>query len=212
MANRITLYFMRHGWSEADDENVHGGRYDDALTAKGRAQVLARAQDFAARNIKFDSIVASTLRRAHQSALIVAQTLGGTVDTDPDWMEFDNGALAGLSFDEAAKRYPVPAFRNPYESFHGTGESDVDIQMRATRALQNVVRRGPGCHLVVAHGGILNAVMRVIVGAPPVLNGKHGIAFWFRDATYARVHYYPADHYWALAEIVDELPSPDSDE
>lgn len=205
MTDRLVIYFMRHGWSAADDENVHGGRYDDSLTAKGRAQVLARARDFAEQGIQFDTITASTLRRARESAQIVADSLGGTVETDPDWMEFDNGALAGLPFDEAAQRYPVPAWRNPYESFHGTGESDVDIHIRSTRALQNLVRRGPGQYLVVAHGGILNAVLRVIVGAPPVLNGKHGIGFAFGDAGYARAHYYPAQHYWSLVELVPDL-------
>lgn len=206
MTDRLVIYFMRHGWSAADDENVHGGRYDDSLTAKGRAQVLARARDFAEQGIKFDSITASSLRRAHESALIVAQTLGGAVETDPDWMEFDNGALAGLPFDVAAERFPVPAWRNPYESFHGTGESDFDIQIRSTRALQNLVRRGPGRHLVVAHGGILNAVLRVIVGAPPNLNGKHGIGFAMGDAGYVRTAYYPAEHYWVLGRIETELP------
>jgi 2,3-bisphosphoglycerate-dependent phosphoglycerate mutase len=212
MSDCITLYFMRHGRSVADDENVHGGRYDDSLTARGRVQVLARAHDFAARDIKFDSIMASTLKRAHESALIVAETLGGSVSTDPDWMEFDNGALAGLPFDVAEQRFPRPDWRNPYESFHGTGESDFDIQIRATRALQNIVRRGPGRHLVVAHGGILNAVLRVIVGAAPVLNGKHGLGFHFGDAGYVRAHYYPAEHYWAIAEIVPHLPKGAVDE
>jgi 2,3-bisphosphoglycerate-dependent phosphoglycerate mutase len=212
MSDCVTLYFMRHGRSVADDENVHGGRYDDSLTAVGRAQVLARARDFAARGVQFDSIVASTLKRAHESALIVAETLGGSVGTDPDWMEFDNGALAGLPFDVAAERFPVPDWRNPYESFHGTGESDLDIQIRAARALQNAARRGPGRHLVVAHGGILNAVLRVIVGAAPVLNSKHGIGFHFGDAGYVRTHYYPAKHYWAIAEIVPHLPKGAVDE
>jgi len=130
---------------------------------------------------------------AHESALTVAGTHGGTVETDPDWMEFGNGALAGLPFDVAAERFPVPAWRNPYESFHGTGESDIDIQIRATRALQNLVRRGPGRYLVVAHGGILNAALRVLVGAPTTLDGKHGIGFAFGDAGYSRLNYYPTN-------------------
>ncbi len=107
MSDCITPYFMRHGRSVADDENVHGGRYDDALTA---------------------------------------------------------------------------------------------------------VRGRSGLHLVVAHGGILNAVMRVIVGAAPVLNSKHGIGFHFGDAGYVRTHYYPAEHYWAVAEIVPHLPAGAADE
>lgn len=206
MTDRLVIYFMRHGWSAADDENVHGGRYDDSLTAKGRAQVLARARDFAEQGIAFDTITASTLRRARESAQIVAETLGGTVETDPDWMEFDNGALAGLTWEEAARRYPEPEFRNPYEISDGTGESDFDIQTRATRALQNLVRRGPGRHLVVAHGGIFSAALRVIVGAPPNLNSKHGIGFAFGDAGYVRTAYYPARHFWLLSRIETELP------
>jgi broad specificity phosphatase PhoE len=33
---------MRHGRSGADDENVHGGRYDDALTDAGRHRAVAQ--------------------------------------------------------------------------------------------------------------------------------------------------------------------------
>ena len=41
MSDCVTLYFMHHGRSVADDENVHGGRYDDSLTAAGRPQMRA---------------------------------------------------------------------------------------------------------------------------------------------------------------------------
>ena len=97
MENKIQVTFLRHARSLADDENVHEGRYDSPLTDVGRAQVQARAQDFLERKFQFDRIVASTLQRAHETAKIIGQALNTPVETDPDWMELDNGPLAGIS-------------------------------------------------------------------------------------------------------------------
>ena len=124
MENKIHVTFLRHARSRADDENVHEGRYDSPLTDVGRAQVQARAQNFLEHKFQFDRIVASTLQRAHETAKIIGQALSTPVETDPDWMELDNGPLAGMSRETALEKYPVPNFRNPYEPFCGTGESD----------------------------------------------------------------------------------------
>ena len=50
-------------------------------------------------------------------------------------MEMDNGPLAGLSYEEGETRYAWPEFRNPYEPFFGTGESNWEIHTRAVRAV-----------------------------------------------------------------------------
>ncbi len=193
----IDITFMRHARSRADDEQVHEGRYDSPLTDVGREQIRRRALQGLEEEIHFDRIVASTLLRARESAEIVGSVLGAPVDLDPDWMEMDNGPLAGLSFAEANLRFPRPAFRNPYEGMAGSGESEWDLHSRAARAVQNIIRRGPGRYLVVAHGGILNAAMRHVVSAPVPLNGQ-GIWFEFGDAGYYEAVYSPAKHYWVL--------------
>jgi 2,3-bisphosphoglycerate-dependent phosphoglycerate mutase len=190
----IFITFMRHGRSRADDEQVHEGRYDSPLTDVGRAQATRRARQWLDAGVRYDQIVASTLVRARESAEIVGRVLQVPVGLDPDWMEMDNGPLAGLSFVEAQERYPRPAFRNPYEGLAGSGESEWDLQ---SRAVQSVIRRGPGCYLVVAHGGILNAAMRHVVGAPVPLNGQ-GIWFEFDDTGYYEVVYTPSRHNWRL--------------
>lgn len=200
MENKIHVTFLRHARSRADDENVHEGRYDSPLTDAGRAQVHARAQDFLARSFQFDRIVASTLQRAHETASIIGKTLQIPVETDPDWIELDNGPLAGMSRIEALAKYPVPAFRNPYEPFCSTGESDWEIYCRSAKAVEKIIRRGTGSYLVVAHGGILNSALRTIVGAPPFIN-RQGAAFAFGDTGYARFIYYPAEHIWVLREF-----------
>lgn len=202
MDSEISIIFLRHGRSRADDENVHEGRYDSPLTETGRAQAHARAEQLRADGLRADRIITSPLRRARETAEIIGAALGAPVETDPDWLEVDNGPLAGLPFEVAAERYPPPAFRNPYEPMcAGEGESDWDLHIRAARAVQNVIRRGPGQYLVVAHGGVLNAALRGIVGAGPAVNLRQGIWFAFGDTGYARAVYRPEYHQWILREL-----------
>jgi 2,3-bisphosphoglycerate-dependent phosphoglycerate mutase len=122
-------------------------------------------------------------------------------------MEVDNRPLAGLPFGMAASRYPPPTFRNPYEPFHGEGESDWEIHCRAIRATEKIIRRGPGTYLVVAHGGILNAALRGIVGANPPTNGQHGIWFALGDTGYVKTVYDPTKHRWLIEKLISEWES-----
>ena len=200
MENKILITLLRHGRSQADDEGVHEGRYDSPLTEVGHIQVHRRAQDFVQRGFQFDLIIASTLQRANETARIIGSTLGTRVEDNPDWMEWDNGPLAGLPFDVAEERYPKPAFRTPYMPLAGTGESGWDIYSRAARAVQKLVQRGPGSYLVVAHGGILNTALQTVMGATPMVNPQ-GFAISFGDTGYVRLAYYPDQHRWMLLEF-----------
>lgn len=200
---KLQITFMRHGRSRADDEGVHEGRYDSPLTAVGQAQAHERAQEFQANQIGFDVIISSTLQRARDTAGIIGQALGVPVETDSDWMEMDNGPLAGLLYAEAEVRYPRPPFRNPYEPFAGSGESDWELYARSARAVEKVIRRGPGRYLVVAHGGILNSALRTIVGSQPAIN-QHGMFFGFGDTGYAQMTYFPGRHVWVLLKFQPE--------
>ena len=201
MGDEIAIHFMRHGRSRADDEGVHEGRYDSPLTDVGRAQVRARGLFWKERDIKFDQIISSTLVRAYESAKIIGELLNAPVEVDEAWMEMDNRPLAGLAIDVANAHYPRPQFRNPYEPFHGVGESETALHCRAALALEALIRRGPGSYLVVSHGGFLNAVLRSMVGAQPPVNSEHGIWFAFGDAGYLKCSYAPGSHRWVLREL-----------
>lgn len=200
MTDEINLAFMRHGRSRADDEEVHEGRYDSPLTEAGILQAHERARDFISRDFQFDKIISSTLIRAHKTAEIIGQELNVPVETDPDWMEFNNGPLAGMPYKIAQERYPTPKFRNPYEPFCGTGESDWEIHCRGARAVEKIIRRGAGNYLVVAHGGILNAALRTILGAPP-FSWMNGASFAFGDTGYIRTKYQIESNRWRMLEF-----------
>ena len=203
MDDTLHITLMRHGRSRADDEEVHEGRYDSPLTDVGRSQVRARAEEWRRGGVTFDLIVASTLVRASESAQIVGEVLDVPIEYDPDWMEHDNGPLAGLPFEVARERYPKPEFANPFQPFvasTGEGESGWDLFIRAADALQGVVRRGRHSTLVVAHGGILNGAMYCILGiSPPTSNT--GVRFAFGDACFVRTSYSPGRHIWTIREM-----------
>ena len=204
MNETIEIMFMRHGRSRADDEKVHEGRYDAPLTDVGRAQAERRAAELRATGISFDAIIASPLKRARETAQIVSSALHIGVELDEDWMEKDNGPLAGLPYRVASARYPIPAFQNPFQPHvvsADEGESTWSLHSRAARALERVIRRGAGSYLVVAHGGILNAAMGCIVGAQPTVSGQ-GVTFSFGDTGYIRTAYNPNRHHWEVRDLV----------
>jgi 2,3-bisphosphoglycerate-dependent phosphoglycerate mutase len=200
MTNLIEITFLRHGRSLADDEGKHEGRYDSPLTAVGRAQAEARARGWLAEGITFNRAVASPLQRAAETARIVTGQLGVPLALDPAWMEVNNGCLAGLTYEEGNRLYPRPAFRSPYEPMAETGENEVELQTRAALALNSIVRAGPGRVLVVAHGGILNAALRCLMGAPAPIN-RAGIWFQFGDLGYAKTRYDPSCAVWTLLAL-----------
>jgi 2,3-bisphosphoglycerate-dependent phosphoglycerate mutase len=167
MEDSIVIVFMRHGRSLADDEEEYEGRYDSPLTETGREQARTRAREWQAEGIRFDHIVASPLVRAAETAEIVGQALNVGFETDPNWMEVDNGPLAGRPYGDPQTQSLWRPIRNPFAPYTttGEGESTWELHCRAIRALQRMVRRGPGQFLVVAHGGILNAALHCIVGS-----------------------------------------------
>ena len=171
-----TLVLLRHGRSRADDEGVHEGRYDSPLTDVGREQATRLAQHWRDRGVQFDRVVCSSLVRARETAEIVAAALGVDVEVSDLWMEHDNGPLAGLTEEEATARFPPPPFRSRWAPLTAAGGESVEaFHRRASEALETLLNGRGERLLVVAHGGILNAAMRVLLGS-----ARHG-HFVFSD-------------------------------
>lgn len=177
--NEVYLTLLRHGRSRADDENVHEGRYDSPLTEVGRAQAGALAAYWVNHPPAFDQAYCSTLTRAFETARIVTDALAVPLTPSDLLREWDNGPLAGLGREEAARRYPIPAFRHELDAFTAEGgESQAAIRARALLALEDIWQGGGGRVLVVSHGGFLNSMLREL------LRMEHGW-FEFGDTSFA---------------------------
>ncbi len=100
----MELYLLRHGQAGSRDDY-------DRLSELGRQQVARLGGHFAARGIAFDQILSGALQRQRQTAEVVANGAGYTVDAR--WSEFD---LDGVYRTMAPKLAAVDAeFRASYE-------------------------------------------------------------------------------------------------
>jgi 2,3-bisphosphoglycerate-dependent phosphoglycerate mutase len=197
MEETHTFTFLRHGESVGNAENRFQGQADFPLTERGFAQARALAKRWQAEGITFDRAFSSPLLRARQTAETVCAALNVPLELDSDWMEINNGLLAGLSDEEAEQAAPRPAFITPYTHTGQTGESRWEVYLRAGRNIQKLLDQPPGRILVVAHGGILNMAMYAMLGIP-VQADHTGARFMFRNTTFATLAYIPERHNWRL--------------
>lgn len=193
--SKYLVTFLRHGESVGNQENRFQGQADFPLTDKGRAQARALAEHWQAEGVTFDRCFTSPLLRAKETAEIVSTALKIPLETDPLWMEMDNGNMAGLRDDEID--WDEKKFETPYTRIGETGESRLEVFLRAGRGLQSILDRKPGRYLVVSHGGILNMAMYSILSIAPQAH-HNGPRFWFRNTTFADFAYEPESHNWRL--------------
>jgi broad specificity phosphatase PhoE len=204
----VTL--LRHAQSEGNAQGVLQGQRDFPLSEIGIQQAQALANRWRNERKHFETILSSPLCRARQTAQIIADALGAQIEFNPDWMERNNGQLAGLSPEEINELGLRPAFLNLYQPVGIDGESQWELYLRAGRAIQDLLHRPPGDYLVVSHGGTLNLALYVILGIIPQAN-FYGPRFRFHNAAFASLTYDPSRHIWSLESLNDRIhwPRPD---
>jgi 2,3-bisphosphoglycerate-dependent phosphoglycerate mutase len=174
----MEILLIRHGESEADILQVHEGRADFELTDRGRKQVRAMA-DKVKREFPPDLIYASTLKRASETAKVLADTIGCPLQYEEELMEHNNGVQAGLNFEEA-KSLKAPVYL--HDRFD-EGESHIEFRMRIETIFSKILADSKHKRIaIVAHGGVINCLLRSFFDMPIskgfyFLNGDTGISF-----------------------------------
>ncbi|MGY1644367.1 bifunctional RNase H/acid phosphatase [Geodermatophilus sp. SYSU D00703] len=145
-------HLLRHGRTEHTPERRYSGRNDLPLSATGRAEAEAAAKR--AQELGIEVVVASPLRRARETAEIVAGVLGLPVHLDDDLVELDFGRLEGLTAEEARREHPLATrrFAEGVTVAAPGGESVADVSRRVARARARILREHAGrTVLVVSH-------------------------------------------------------------
>ena len=174
------LLLVRHGqstWNMAGrcqgQSPVAGG-----LSAVGEAQALATAEELGKKfatdpHPVADTILASDLLRALQTAEIIADVLGLPIQLDAGLREQSLGELEGRLYTEQFGERTVQGtidelWRDPFRTPPG-GESVCDMYYRVQATLTRLATSSPGRTVVVAtHGGVVRAATapRPEPGAP----------------------------------------------
>jgi probable phosphoglycerate mutase len=193
--------FLRHGESEGNLAGILQGRRDYPLSDLGRRQINELAGYWGRRGVTFDEIISSPLLRARTCAEILSGALSLPLRLDPIWKERDHGEAQGKSYDEVERWYRSRPQPSPFDPLFETGESEWDLFRRAAEAVQGLVRLPAGAYLIVSHGGILSAALRVILGAPPDAGRQPPIRIRHANAGYSRLSYYVERARWTIHAI-----------
>jgi alpha-ribazole phosphatase len=189
--SQTLVYLVRHTEPELPDHRKRFvGWIDPPLSPTGIGQAHAVADRL--RAVRFDSIWSSDLRRSVATADIIIADLARAarqeraatrepaaqferrlppgagsepvpqVRVDAGLREINAGLWEGLSFEEAAARYPEEAAereRDPVGFRFPAGESFRDLRDRVLPAFSKIVGEDGGAMLVVSHLGVIRVLL-----------------------------------------------------
>jgi len=166
------LILARHGETVWNVEKIYRGRADVNLDEVGikQAELLGKYLS----NWKLEAIYSSPLRRALDTANIVARYQKIGVHVAEGLIDFDYGEWQSLPEQEAKRLYPAlhnEWHNNPHKVKMPGGESLKDVRKRAVAIVNDVLPKYQGSILLVSH----RVVNKVLICSLLGLDNSH---FW----------------------------------
>lgn len=170
----LIVYYLRHGENEANLGGVFTCRkLDHGLTPQGWEQSRQVAGFLATQPLGDGPVFSSPLRRARETASVIAERLRRPVQVLDELYELDVGALEGQSGPEALQYWRSVlqdwAAGRRETRFHG-GENHFELTDRLQRSFATLRRAaGAGPVVLAAHAGLLRVGFRNLANpVPPV--------------------------------------------
>ncbi len=154
----MTLYVVRHGWTEYNKNRLFCGRSDIPLAEEGKAQLPALAERSKALNI--DVIISSPLRRALETAGAVANAKGLPIVEDSRLTERDFGIFEGTDFDAGGDEI----YRGNFACRYPGGESYLDVAARVFSFLDEIKEKYENKDVMIVTHGFVCSVIRAYCG------------------------------------------------
>jgi broad specificity phosphatase PhoE len=166
------LILARHGETVWNVEKVFRGRADVDLDEVGvrQAELLGKYLS----NWELEAIYSSPVKRALDTANIVARYQKVTVRIAKDLMDFDYGEWQSLPEQEVKRLYPAILdgwHNNPHKVKMPGGEGLEDVRRRAVEVVNGILSRHQGNVLLVSHRVVNKVLICYLLG----LDNSH---FW----------------------------------
>jgi phosphoserine phosphatase len=147
------LILIRHGETEWNVEGRYQGQADPPLNSKGRRQARSLASKLSGAGLQ--RLISSPLKRAAETAQILAEILELPVFMDDRLMEIHQGDWQTLLRTEIEGQYPE-LFRRwesePWQVTPPNGENLSEVQVRVDAFLDEILQRYPdSCIGIVTH-------------------------------------------------------------
>jgi len=160
-----TVDLMRHG--EPEGGRMYRGQKDDPLSERGWRQMRDATQGCEG----WEQIVSSPLQRCARFAQELADSRGLPLQVEEQFREISFGVWEGRTPSELEREDPegMRAFwDDPVTHWPEGGEPFDRFQQRIAVAWDQLLARSAGRHtLLVAHGGVIRAVLFHLLGVPP---------------------------------------------
>ena len=162
----MELYIVRHGKTYWNNEKKIQGWADIELTESGRRVAYDSAEGM--KDIHFDAIYSSPLKRAYETACILKGSRELPVVVDERIKEIGFGVLEGADFTKIRgdKTSKFTAFFNAPECYEAPegGESIQQVCDRAEAFLREIIAKHEKDErvMIVAHGAVNKAMLHYI--------------------------------------------------
>ncbi len=160
----MKMFFLRHGETDGNKEKILQGRIDNLLNDKGRSQALNAREEI--KDIIFDDVYTSPLRRAVETAMIASGLEEESLIKDERIMEISFGDMEGRIVSRDNEKM-VDFFLHPerYEPVNN-GESYDSLLERVKDFLDEMSKKyeaNPKANiLVVSHGALIHGIILYI--------------------------------------------------
>jgi probable phosphoglycerate mutase len=167
--SRVPLVFIRHGETDWNRELRFQGQRDIPLNDHGRRQ--AERNGRAVTSILGEGgwqLVSSPLERALETMRLVLQAAGEPnlpFATDPVLKEVNYGEWEGLTLDEIHTQFPEGSKARDADKWHYAPKNGESYSMLSDR-IEGWLQTLDQPTFVVAHGGVLRALMYLLGGLP----------------------------------------------
>jgi broad specificity phosphatase PhoE len=157
-----TIVLVRHGETDWNRERRFQGHADTPLNEAGRAQAAELAELL--REERLSAVYTSPLRRANETAQIVAARLGLRASELDPLREIDVGDWQGLTVDEVRTRFPELA-EVAWHAGWPKGETYDELAARVVPALYELARQHAGERVLgITHAGPIRAALAAATG------------------------------------------------
>jgi broad specificity phosphatase PhoE len=157
-----TIVLVRHGETDWNRERRFQGHADTPLNEAGRLQAHELAELL--RHEGASAIYTSPLRRASETARIVAERIGLDAQAHEALREIDVGDWQGLTVDDVRTRFPERA-DVAWHAGWPNGETYDELAARVIPALYELGRRHAGERVLgITHAGPIRAALSAATG------------------------------------------------
>ena len=196
------FYFLRHGQTDWNARERLQGKADIPLNEEGRKQAIRASRMVQNSSLSRPDleVFSSPLKRAHETAKIIATQLGKEITLLDDLEERDFGLNEGFSFTESLQEWvSAPrGFDLELDGLRGrvhaeNAEPFYSFCNRTLAALHHCINSTTGTPLIVSHGGVFSALCWKLFDPPRNERSENCVVY--------RFHYSSAEGFYKLSLV-----------